>query len=170
MSFLLQNHKLSKFLWSQTCWLFGLISGMSKAEVRPKALLISALMWESISPQSEELTWTLVFHNVKIVGNRDTSPCLVEYKDWSVSSITDLTNLKTNVNLGSAAKLTKKQTHYVLKPKKVNHVCMLSNALTAKETIRQTLIFVHSGNIGSTMNGTRKNILRSMKTGQNKFT
>jgi len=77
-----------------------------------------------------------VFHNVKIVRNGNTLPCLVEYKDRSVSSVTDLTNPKTIVNLGGTAKLTKKQTHYALKPKKVNHVCMLSNALTARETIR----------------------------------
>ena len=33
-------------------------------------------MWESISLQSEKPTWTLVFHNVKIVGNGDMLSCL----------------------------------------------------------------------------------------------
>jgi len=36
----------------------------------------------------------------------------------------NLTDLKTIVNLGDAAKLTKKQTYYTLKQKKTNHVCM----------------------------------------------
>jgi len=50
----------------------------------------------------------LVFHNVKIVGNGDTPPYLVEFKDRSVLSVMDLTNLKTIVNLGDVAKPTKK--------------------------------------------------------------
>ena len=126
-------------------------------------------MWKSILPQSKEPTWTLVFHNVKIVGNGDILLCLVEFKDQSVSSITDLTNLKTIVNLGGVTKPTKKQTHHALKQKKMNYVYMFSNALTAIVIIRQTLIFVCSRNTGLTMNSTTKNILRSMKTGQNQF-
>jgi len=127
-------------------------------------------MWESILLQSEEPTWTLVFHNVKIVGNWNTPLYLVESKNWSVSSIIDLTNLKTIVNLGSSAKPMKKQTHHTLKQKKANCVHMFSNALTAMAIIRQTLTFIYSRNTSSTMNGTTKNILRSMKTGQNQFT
>ena len=123
-------------------------------------------MWESILPQSEEPIWTLVFHNVKIVGNRNTPPYLVEFKNQSVSSVIDLTNLKTILNLGGAAKPTKKQTHHTLKQKKTNCVHMLSNVLTAIVIIRQTLTFVHSKNTGSTVNGTTKNISRSVKTRQ----
>ena len=95
-------------------------------------------MWESILPQSEEPTWTLVFHNVKIVRNGDTSPYLVEFKNRSASSIIDLTNLKTIVNLGSSAKPMKKWTHHTLKQKKANCIHMFSNALTVVATTRHS--------------------------------
>jgi len=111
-----------------------------------------------------------VFYSVKIVGNGNTPPCLVEFKDQSTSSVIDLTNPKIIINLGGAAKPMKKQTHHILKQKKMNHVCMFSNALTAMAIIRRTLTFVHSGNTGSTVNGITKNISRSMKTGQSQFT
>ena len=48
----------------------------------------------------------------------------------------DLTNLKTIVNLGGAAKPTKKQTHCALKLKKVNCVHMFSSTLTAMAITR----------------------------------
>ena len=66
----------------------------------------------------EELTRTLVSLNVKIVENKDTLLCLVEFKDQNVSSITVLTNLKIIINLGGAAKPIKKLIHHALKQKK----------------------------------------------------
>ena len=111
-----------------------------------------------------------MFHNVKIVGSGDMPPCLVEFKDQSVSSVTDLTNLKTIINLGGTAKPMNKWTHHTLKQKKMNYVCMFSNVLTAVAIIRWTLTFVYSGDTGSTVNDIIKNILRSVKTEQNQFT
>ena len=108
-----------------------------------------------------------MFYNIKIVGNGNILPCLVELKDQNVSSVTVLTNLKIIVNSGDTAKLIKKPTHYILKQKKINHVYILSSAPTAMAITRQTLAFVHSGNTSLIMNSITKNTLRSMKTGQN---
>ena len=54
-------------------------------------------------------------------------------------------------------------THYALKQKKANYAHMSSSILIAMKITRWTLICVHSGNIGSTKNGTTKSILRSVK-------
>ena len=161
---MLSNYKSLKFLWSLTYQLFGLIFGMFRVEVRPRALLISALMWEGILPLLEKLIWTLVFHNIKIVGNRNTPPCLVEFKGWNVSSVMVLKNLKIIINSDSTTKPTEKPTHYALKQKKANYVHILSSAPTTMAITRWTLTFFHSGNTDLITNGTTKNTSRSMKT------
>ena len=124
-------------------------------------------MWESILPPFKELTWTPASLNVKIVGSGIMLLYLAEFKDWNVSSAIVLTNLKIIVNLGSAAKPTKKPILYVLKQKKVNYVHILSSAPITMAITRWTPTFVYSGNIGSIVNGIAKNISRSIKTGQN---
>jgi len=110
-----------------------------------------------------------VFHNVKIVGNRNMLCCHAEFKDLNVSNVMVCINLKTTTNSVGIAKLMKRLTHHALKPKKVNHAHMSSNVQTAKMTIRQILTYVHSGNIGSTGNSITKRLSRSMKTGPSQF-
>jgi len=110
-----------------------------------------------------------VFHNVKIVGNRNTLLCLAEFKDLGASNAMVCINPKTTVNLVSATKAMKKPTHLTSKLKKVNHTHTSSSVLIAMAITRQILIYFHSGNIGSTKNGTIKSISRSMKTEQNLF-
>ena len=104
-----------------------------------------------------------MFHNVKIVGNKDMPLCLVESKDPNVSNIMAHINLKIIVNLVGVTKPMRKQTHYILKQKKVNCVCTSSSVPTVKVITRQIPIYICSGNTDSTMNGTIKSILRSAK-------
>ena len=143
---------------------------MFKAKARSKALSIDVSMWEGILPLSKELTWTLVFYNVKIVGNRDMLLCFAEFKDLSVSNAIVCINPKTTINLVGVAKPIKRPTHLTLKLKKMNCACTSSSVLIAMAITRWILIYVHSGDIGSTENSTTKSILRSVKTEQNLFT
>ena len=97
-------------------------------------------------------------------------PCfLVEFKDPNVSNVTAHINQKIIVNLVGAAKPTKKQTHCTLKQKKANHVHTHSSVPIVEAITRQTPIYVHFENTGSTVNGTTKSTSRSVKIGQNKF-
>ena len=89
MLFSLQNHKLSKFLPSQICLLFGLTFGMFKAEARPKVLSIDTLMLEGIFLPLEELIWTPVYLNVKIAGNENMLPVVATtYQNGTCSLLT----------------------------------------------------------------------------------
>ena len=142
---------------------------MFKAKARPKALSIDASIWEGILLLLEELTWTLVFCNVKIVGNENMPLCLAEFKDLSASNTIVYINLKTTINLVGAAKPMKRPTHLTSKLKKTNCAHMSLSVLIAMVITRQILIYVRSGNIGSTKNGITKSISRFMKTGQNLF-
>jgi len=110
-----------------------------------------------------------LFCNVKIAKNGVTLLCLAEFKDLSASNSMVCTSLKTTVNLVGATKLIKRLPHLTLKLKKVNCAYMSSSVLIAMAITRQILIYVHSENIGSTMNGTTKSISRSMKIEQNLF-
>ena len=79
-------------------------------------------------------------------------------------------NLKTTANLVGTAKQITRSIHHTLKLKKANHACMFLSVQIAKVTIRQTLTYVCSGNIGLTGNGITKRLLRSVKTGLSQFT
>jgi len=107
--------------------------------------------------------------NVKIAGNEITRHFLAEFKVQSTSSAMDSTNQRIIVNLAGAAKPMKKQTHHILKQRKVNHVHTPLSASTVEANIRQTLIYICSGRINSIENSTRRNTLRSMKTGSTLF-
>ena len=110
-----------------------------------------------------------MFYNVKIVGNRNMPLYLAEFKDLSASNAIVCINLKTTINLVSATKLMKKPTHLTSNLKKANYAHTSSSVLIVMAITRQILIYVYSGNIGSTENGTTKSISRSMKTEQNIF-
>jgi len=95
-------------------------------------------------------------------------PCfLVEFKDPNISNVTARINQKIIVNLVGAVKPTKKQTYCTLKQKKVNCVHTHSSVLIVEVITRWTPIYVCFGNTGSTMNGTIKSTLRSVKIRQN---
>jgi len=115
------------------------------------------------------LTWTPGFHNVKIARNEVISCSCVESKELNVSSVMGLTNLKIIVSSAGVVKLTQRRTPLALKQRKVNHVLIHSNVLTVKATIKQTQTHVPFGDIDSTESGTRRSMLRSMKTGPNQF-
>ena len=87
----------------------------------------------------------------------------------STSNATVLTNRKTITNSGGIAKQMKKQTPLNLKQRKENHAHTCSSVQTVRETTKLTQISIHSGGIGSTENGNKRNILRSMKTGSSQF-
>ena len=84
-------------------------------------------------------------------------------------SVIDPTNQRIIVNSASAARPTKRLTHHALKPRKANHICTLSSILIVEVNIRWTLQHVHSGRITSIESGTRRNTLRSIKTGSTQF-
>ena len=111
-----------------------------------------------------------MFCNVKIVRNRSIPLYLAEFKDPSVSNTIVHINMKTTINLVSTAKPMKEPTYLASKLKKVNHAYISSSVLITMAITRHILIYVHSGNIGSTENGITKSISRSVKTGQNLFT
>ena len=94
---------------------------------------------------------------------------LVEFKDPNTSNVMAHISQKIIVNSVDITKLTKKQTYHTLKLKKTNHVYIYSSVPIVKAITRWTPIFVYFRSIGSTMNGIRKNILRSVKTGQIQF-
>ena len=73
------------------------------------------------------------------------------------------------MNLAGITRPTKRLTHYTLKPRKVNCIYTLSSVPIVKVNIRRTLQHVHSGRTASIENGTRRNTLRSMKTGSTQF-
>jgi len=71
-----------------------------------------------------------VFHNVKIVGNRNMPLCLAEFKNLSASNAIVYINPKTIINLVGIAKPIKKTNPPCLKTKKGKlclHVFKYSN-------------------------------------------
>ena len=94
----------------------------------------------------------------------------IGFKKQNVSSAMVHINLKTTANLVGITKQITRSIHHASKLKKANHACMFLSVQIAKVTIRQTLTYVCSENIGLTGNGTTKRLLRSMKTGLSQFT
>ena len=117
----------------------------------------------------EVLTWTLGFCNVKIAENGVIPRSHVESKRPNVSSTIGLTSLKIIMSLVVIAKLTQRRILLILKLRKENCALTLSSALIVKVIIKQIWIHVPFGDIGSTENSTRRNTLRSVKTGPNQF-
>ena len=73
------------------------------------------------------------------------------------------------MNLAGAARPMKRLTYHTLKPRQANHAHTPSSVPTVEANIRQTLLHVHSGRTNSIENGTRRNTLRSVKTGSTLF-
>ena len=134
-----------------------------------KALLTDASMLVSTSQLSEVLIWTPEYCNAKIAGNGDTWHSCIESKALSASNATDLTSQKTIVNLDSIARQMRRQTLCASKQREGSHAHICSNAPIIGVITKQTQIYVHSEGTGLTGNGTRKNILRSVKIRSNWF-
>ena len=169
ISLLHPNHVSSKCLLNQTWQSFGSIYGTSKAVVKPSLLLTSVSTLVGLLQLLKALTWILGFHNVKITGNRVTPHSCVESKEPNTSSIMGPTNLKIIVSSAGIVKLTQRQISLLLKWRKTNHVFIHLNVLTVEATIKQTQTHVSFGDIDSIESGTRRSMLRSVKTGPNQF-
>jgi len=63
----------------------------------------------------------------------------------------------------------RRQTHLVLRQRKVNHAPTHSNALIVGANTKPTPTSTYSGGINSTENGTKRNTPRSMTTGSIRF-
>jgi len=96
-----------------------------------------------------------VSHNVKTVGNGDMLLFLAEFRVLNTSNVMAYTSPKIIANPVGVAKSMKKQTHHILKLKKVNYVCICSSIQIVKTITRQTPIYIHSGSTGSIMNSIR---------------
>ena len=90
-------------------------------------------------------------------------------KKSNVSSIIVSTNLNTINTLLGAVKQIIRLTCLGWKSNRVNYALILSNTLTAKVIIRQTLTSVFFGNIGSIINGILKSIKNSVIIESNQF-
>ena len=134
-----------------------------------KCLSIGALMLATISRPFREPIWTLAFLSAKTAGNGDTQHFRVESKMLNASNAIVLTNPITIENSVGVAKQTPRSTCQDWKPRRVNHAPTHSNVLTAGVTTKLTPTSVHFGDTNSIGNGTRKSMLRSMKTDQNQF-
>jgi len=73
------------------------------------------------------------------------------------------------MNLAGAVRPMKRLTYHTLKPRKTNYAHTLSSVPIVEANIRQTLQHVYSGRTASIESSTRRNTLRSMKTGSTQF-
>ena len=112
---------------------------------------------------------TLEFCSVKTAGDGVTWLFHVGSKIQSASSAMDPTNWRTIVNSAGVARPMKKLIYHISKLKKANHVHTYSSVPIVEANIRQTSQHVHSGETISIESSTRRNTLRSVKTGLNQF-
>jgi len=86
-----------------------------------------------------------------------------------VSNAMVLINQKIIANLAGVARPMQKQTPCILKPKKVSYAYTHSNTPTVEAIIKRTLTYVHFEDTDLIESDTKRNMLRSMKTGPNQF-
>jgi len=105
--------------------------------------------------------WTLVSSNTRIAGSEDTLCLPVMLKNRDVSNVMGLTRSNiTTIWLG-IIKQTLRLTLYILKPNRVNHILIHSNAWTVKVITRWILTHAYSGDIALIRNGILKSIKNS---------
>jgi len=117
----------------------------------------------------EEPTWIQASLNARIAGNGIMQSSHAEFKDLGALNTMVPTSPKTTANLGGVAKWTKNPTLYNLKQRKGSHVLTHSSVRTAKEITKLIPTCVHSGDIDSIGNGSKRSTLRSVKKGPNRF-
>jgi len=91
------------------------------------------------------------------------------FKEPSVSNAMAHTSWNTIKNLDGAARLTTRLIYQDWKLKKGNLAPTCSSAQTVVETILPTPINARFGTTGSTVSGTRENMLRSMRIDLNHY-
>ena len=134
------------------------------------AWLTGALTLEDTLLLFVVLIWIWVCPSARTAGGGVTQPSHAESKGRNASNTMDLTNLRTTVNLGGAARWTKNWTHHVLKQRRVNCVPILSNAPTVRETTKPIQINAYSEDTVLTENGTSRNMPKSITTDSNQST
>ena len=126
-------------------------------------------MLADISWPFEEPTWIQASLNARIAGNGVMQPSHAKFKDLGTLNTMVPTSPKTTANLGGVAKWTKNPTLHDLKQIKRSHILTHSSVQTAKEITKLIPTCVHSGDIDSIGNGSKRSTLRSVKTGPNWF-
>ena len=86
-----------------------------------------------------------------------------------MSSAMDNTRLSTIINLLGIVKLISRSTYQDSKLNRVNHVCICSNVLIARATIKPILMYVLSENTDSIGNSIPRNIKNIGKPESNWF-
>ena len=135
----------------------------------PKCSSIGASMLESTLQPFAVQTWTWVSCNTRTAGSGAMRPSHAEFKVPNTSNVTALTSLRTTTNLGGAVRLMRRQIYCTSKRRRANPTLTPSSAPIAGVTIKQIPTNVPSGDTTSTENGSRRSILRSVKTGSNLF-
>ena len=133
----------------------------------PRCSSTGALTLESTSLLSGEQTWTQEFPSTRTAGNGATPLSCAEYRALNASSVMVLTSQRTTENSDGAAKQTTRSTLQDWKQRKENPAPTHSNAWTAMVIIKLTQMHAPSGDTISIGSDRWRNILRSVKTGQN---
>ena len=84
----------------------------------------------------------------------------------NVMALTSRNIIESSVGV---VRLTTKLILLDLKPRRANLALIRSSALIVKEITKLTLSIVHFGDIDSIVSGMLKSILRSVRTGRNRF-
>ena len=103
-----------------------------------------------------------MFHRTRTVGNRGTWHLVVTLMCSDVQSVIEHILLNITERMCGIAKKTRTLTEQP--PKNVSYVLISSNALTAKKTIKQTVIPIYFGITISTGIGTVENNRNSFES------
>ena len=92
-----------------------------------------------------------------------------KFKNQNTSNVMVPTSQKTTMNSDGVARQMTRLTHRGWKQRRGSHALILSSAQTVEEITKQTPTNVCSRDIGSTENGNKENMLRSVKTDPSRF-
>jgi len=107
--------------------------------------------------------------NARTARSGAMQPFHVEFRVPNTSNVMALTNPRTTVNSGDAAKQTRRRIHLISKQRRASHALISSNAPIVGGTIKLTPINIPSGGTASTESGSRRSMSRSVKTESNQF-
>ena len=111
-----------------------------------------------------------MFSSIRIAGSGNMLSFCIELKRSNMLNTMVLINSNIIVNLLGVAKLTKKQTLWDLRPKRVYHSLTHSNAPIVEAIIKQTWTLVLFESIILTMTGITKNNRNFAKVRVTQFT
>ena len=158
----LQNLTLSKLLPNPTWQSFGSTSGTCKIGQQQRALSTDTSTLDDTLQPFVAWIWTLVFLSARTVENRGTWHLVVNLMSPDVQSAMKHIQLNTTGRKHGVARKIRISTEWP--PKKISHILMFSNVLTAKETIKQTVLPVHFGVTISTESSMVENNRNSFKS------